>query len=93
MMIPMAIISAINITIGSRWRVALKRAKAAGRMLAHVLAAGRHGDRPVTLVGFSMGARVAFHCLLELERMGQRCGGGNRLGGRGRGRGASCWLR
>ena len=40
----------------------------AGRLLAHVLMAGAHGDRPVTLVGYSMGARLVFHTLLELTR-------------------------
>lgn len=36
LMIPMAIMSAINITIGSRWRVALKRAQSAGLSLIHI---------------------------------------------------------
>ena len=40
----------------------------AGRLLAHVLMQGAHGDRPVTLIGYSMGARLEFHCLLELAR-------------------------
>ncbi|KAG2501760.1 hypothetical protein HYH03_000260 [Edaphochlamys debaryana] len=72
LMLPFAVISAINITIGSRWRVALRRAQLAGRCLAHLLMQGAHGDRPVTLIGFSMGARLIFHCLLELSRCGAR---------------------
>ena len=55
--------------IDTAWSVALHRAQQAGRLLAHVLAAGAHGDRPVTLVGNSMGARLIFHCLLELSRL------------------------
>lgn len=55
--------------IDTSWSVALHRAQIAGRLLAHKLAAGAHGGRPVVLVGFSMGARLVFHCLLELCRL------------------------
>ena len=40
----------------------------AGQLLAHLLMAAGAGDRPVTLICYSMGARLAFHCLLELCR-------------------------
>lgn len=54
--------------IDHAWAVALNRAQKAGILLAHILMAGAHGDRPVTLIGYSMGARLIFHCLLELCR-------------------------
>jgi len=48
------------------------RAKQAGKLLASVIAE-RHtvGGRPVSLVGFSMGARLIFYCLQELHRLGE----------------------
>ncbi len=54
--------------IDHAWAVALNRAHKAGILLAHILMSGAHGDRPVTLIGYSMGARLIFHCLLELCR-------------------------
>ncbi|XP_047089221.1 transmembrane and coiled-coil domain-containing protein 4-like [Lolium rigidum] len=52
--------------IDSKWSVAIDRSDKAGKMLAEVLMKGLQGNRPVTLVGFSLGARVIFKCLQEL---------------------------
>ncbi|XP_048533089.1 transmembrane and coiled-coil domain-containing protein 4-like [Triticum urartu] len=52
--------------IDSKWSVAIDRSDKAGKMLAEVLMKGSQGNRPVTLVGFSLGARVIFKCLQEL---------------------------
>ncbi|RDX57646.1 Transmembrane and coiled-coil domain-containing protein 4, partial [Mucuna pruriens] len=41
----------------------LGRSDKAGKVLAEVLLKGLQGNRPVTLVGFSLGARVIFKCL------------------------------
>lgn len=46
--------------------VALARADKAGKVLAHALIDGVQGKRPVTLMGYSVGARVIYACLLEL---------------------------
>lgn len=53
-------------------KVASDRAVKAGKLLAELLAAGAHGDRPVSLVGHGMGARLIFNALLELCRRGCR---------------------
>ena len=45
---------------------ARNRSDKAGRVLAEALAARVHGRRPVTLVGFSLGARVVQSCLRHL---------------------------
>ncbi|PIN16614.1 hypothetical protein CDL12_10732 [Handroanthus impetiginosus] len=49
--------------IDSKWTIAIDRSDKAGKLLADVLMSGLHGQRPVTLVGFSLGARVIFRCL------------------------------
>ncbi|KAK9789219.1 hypothetical protein WJX73_001120 [Symbiochloris irregularis] len=59
--------------VSSQWALVLNRAARAGELLAHVLMSGAHGGRPVTLIGYSMGARLIYHCLLELARC--RCKG------------------
>ena len=58
--------------IDSTWSVAEIRADKAAKELAHALALRLHGHRPVTLVGFGMGARLIFKCLLYLSELGPR---------------------
>ncbi|KAJ2352192.1 hypothetical protein GGF43_003819 [Coemansia sp. RSA 2618] len=54
--------------IDTPWAVGLERAKRAGKLLADVLASRAHGKRPVTLVGYSLGALTIFTCLQELHK-------------------------
>ncbi len=76
--------TASGLLIQNAWAVSTSRSMKAGKLLAHVLMCGGHGDRPVTLVGHSMGARLIFHCLLELCRHNAR-------GEHGRGSGGMAW--
>ena len=55
--------------IDGEWTLAVERADEAGRELARTLLYSRAGRRPVTLVGFSFGARVIYSCLKELARL------------------------
>ncbi|CAD7966560.1 unnamed protein product [Amoebophrya sp. A120] len=53
------------------WAVIKERAKLAGQALANAIADRQAlGQRPVVLVGHSMGARVIFYCLQELHALG-----------------------
>ncbi|KAK2042938.1 DUF726-domain-containing protein [Colletotrichum somersetense] len=56
--------------IDNPWSVSQDRAWAAGLILADSLIDRNLGTRPVTLVGYSLGSRVIFSCLLELARKG-----------------------
>lgn len=62
---PLAVLQATTV-IGNPWSIVAERAKKCGKLLAAALINGVHGNRPVTLVGFSHGARLIFHCLEEL---------------------------
>ncbi|KAK7309332.1 hypothetical protein RJT34_05964 [Clitoria ternatea] len=59
---PVALLGAID-WIDSIWTIAIDRTDKAGKLLAEVLLRGLQGNRPVTLVGYSLGARVIFKCL------------------------------
>ncbi|KAG8383406.1 hypothetical protein BUALT_Bualt04G0009400 [Buddleja alternifolia] len=58
-----ATLLALTDFIDSKWAIAVDRSDKAGKLLAEVLLKGLQGQRPVTLVGFSLGARVIFRCL------------------------------
>ncbi|KAL5713408.1 hypothetical protein ACHQM5_015485 [Ranunculus cassubicifolius] len=60
--------------IDSRWAIAIDRSDKAGALLAEVLSKGLQGNRPVTLVGFSLGARVIFKCLQRLAETEDNAG-------------------
>ncbi|KAG1362234.1 transmembrane and coiled-coil domain-containing protein 4 [Cocos nucifera] len=60
--------------IDSKWSMAIDRSDKAGKLLAEVLLKGLQGNRPVTLIGFSLGARVIFRCLKQLAESGDNEG-------------------
>ncbi|HEY3821859.1 MAG TPA: DUF726 domain-containing protein [Polyangiaceae bacterium] len=63
--LPAAILTALGL-IDNPWHVAHDRAVKAGQALAHCLESRAWGKRPVTLVGFSLGARVIAEALHQL---------------------------
>ncbi|KAI0640135.1 DUF726-domain-containing protein [Trametes polyzona] len=64
------ILTKLGYLIDNPWSNALDRAKGAGSVLAEILLHRHLGVRPITLIGFSLGARVIFYALLELAKKG-----------------------
>ncbi|KAF1847690.1 DUF726-domain-containing protein [Cucurbitaria berberidis CBS 394.84] len=62
---PLGLVKVASV-LDNPFSVALARADKAGKVLAHALIDGIQGKRPVTLVGYSIGARVIYACLVEL---------------------------
>ncbi|CAG0898619.1 unnamed protein product [Cyprideis torosa] len=54
--------------IDNPWGVCCRRSAEVGKQLAQVLLSREHGHRPVTLIGFSLGARVIHFCLVEMAK-------------------------
>lgn len=67
--LPLSVLDAAR-KLDNPWQMAVWHAEEAGRLLADVLAARPQGSRPVTLLGYSMGARLVFHCLEALAEKG-----------------------
>ena len=64
------VLSKLSYLIDNPWTVSMGRANAAGLILADSLIDRNLGARPITLVGFSLGARVIFAALRELANKG-----------------------
>lgn len=64
------VLTKLSYLIDNPWAVSLDRATAAGKILADSLVERNLGTRPITLVGYSLGARVIFSCLQELAKKG-----------------------
>ncbi|KAL6927390.1 hypothetical protein ACO0SA_003688 [Hanseniaspora valbyensis] len=67
--VPMAL-SKLGYLIDNPWNVSLDRAWNSGLILAQYLIEKDLGDRPITLIGFSLGSRVIYYCLRELCKRG-----------------------
>ena len=64
------VLSKLAYLIDNPWSVSMDRANATGLILADSLIDRHLGQRPITLVGFSLGSRVIFSCLKELSNRG-----------------------
>src|SRR5205809_7833877 len=64
------VLTKLSYLIDNPWTVSLGRANAAGLILADSLTDKNLGNRPITLIGFSLGSRVIFSCLKELASKG-----------------------
>ena len=64
------VLTKLSYLIDNPWTVSLDRANAAGLILADSLIDRHLGQRPVTLLGFSLGSRLIFSCLKELAHRG-----------------------
>ncbi|KAF2766554.1 DUF726-domain-containing protein [Teratosphaeria nubilosa] len=62
---PLALLK-VSRVIDNPWSVANYRAQKAGEVLADALINKAQGERPVTLVGYSLGAKVIYTCLQRL---------------------------
>ncbi|KAL9621252.1 MAG: hypothetical protein Q9160_004273 [Pyrenula sp. 1 TL-2023] len=64
-LLPVSLIK-LGSTIDNPFSVAMERSDKAGKVLAAALMAKVQGERPVSLIGYSLGARVTYVCLQEL---------------------------
>lgn len=66
---PIALLK-VSKVVDNPFSVAKNRADKAGLVLADALINKAQGERPVTLIGYSLGARVIYSCLMSLAERG-----------------------
>ena len=64
---PIGVVKAARV-IDNPFSVAKNRADKAGEVMADALINKAQGERPVTLIGYSLGARVIYSCLMSLAK-------------------------
>ena len=64
------VLTKLSYLIDNPWTVSLGRADSAGLILADSLIDRNLGNRPITLLGFSLGSKLIFSCLKELANKG-----------------------
>lgn len=64
---PLALLK-VSRVVDNPFSVAKARAEKAGEVLADALINKAQGERPVTLIGYSLGARVIYTCLMSLAK-------------------------
>jgi hypothetical protein len=62
---PLGLVKVASV-LDNPFSVAIARADKAGKVMARALIDKVQGERPVTLMGYSIGARVIYSCLVEL---------------------------
>ena len=62
---PVALLKVARV-VDNPFSIAKSRAEKAGEVLADALINKAQGERPVTLIGYSLGARVIYSCLMKL---------------------------
>jgi hypothetical protein len=70
MLWPLALLKVARV-VDNPFSVAMRRSEKAGLVLADAIINKAQGERPVTLVGYSLGARVIYSCLTSLAERGQ----------------------
>ncbi|WRT70552.1 uncharacterized protein IL334_007550 [Kwoniella shivajii] len=67
--LPMSVYSMATMTLDNTWMHAVDRAKKAGKLLGEVIEKRVQGERPVVLIGSSVGALTILHALLYLSSL------------------------
>ncbi|WWC92160.1 uncharacterized protein L201_007114 [Kwoniella dendrophila CBS 6074] len=73
--LPLSVYSMATMTLDNTWMHAVDRAKKAGRLLGEVIEKRVQGERPVVLIGSSVGALTILHALLYLSSLPSPNGG------------------